>query len=381
MAWIEKLPPRRNQRPHEFRWKVGYRDPAGKRHFQTFDRRKDADDFAASIETDKKRNEYQDPKLRQVTLGEYWPRFLDSKPRRPATRDLYTRLFSSYIEPTFGNRIMSTITPEDIQGWLSRLQGAGTGQATVSAAYRTLRAVLKRALASRHLTWDPTMAVEAPPPPERGMRFLDAGEVARLADAAPERYRALIYLLVYGGLRIGEAAALRTTDIDLRGRVSVTKSVTEVGGRLEEGPPKSKDSIRTITLPPFLKQMIDVHRAMFPSAEGYLFPGASGGQLRPNNFRKRVFDKAAKASGLAPLRPHDLRHTCASLLVAQGAHVREIAARLGHSNPMVTMRVYAHILPSLDERLSEGLEQTFQAAVTYPSPEAEEARVVELGDR
>jgi integrase len=94
-----------------------------------------------------------------------------------------------------------------------------------------------------------------------------------------------------------------------------------------------------------------------------------------------VFDPAVKAAGLAPLRPHDLKHTCASLLVAQGAHVREIAARLGHSNPMVTMRVYAHILPSLDERLSDGLEQTFRDAVTYPSPEAEQGRVVELGDR
>jgi hypothetical protein len=64
--------------------------------------------------------------------------------------------------------------------------------------------------------------------------------------------------------------------------------------------------------------------------------------------------------------------------VAQGAHVREIAARLGHSNPMVTMRVYAHILPSLDERLATGLEQTFRAAVTYPIPQAEEAEVVKL---
>jgi integrase len=210
------------------------------------------------------------------------------------------------------------------------------------------------------------------------MRFLSAEEVGRLADAVSHRYRALIYFLAYGGLRIGEAAALRGEDIDLRGRVSITKSVTEVGGRLELGPPKSEESIRTITLPPFLRQMIEDHRVRFPSSEGYVFSGPEGGPLRPNNFRKRVFDKAVQEAGLAPPRPHDLRHTCASLLVAQGAHVREIAARLGHSNPMVTMRVYAHILPSLDERLSDGLEQTFRATVSYPTPEAERAEVVQL---
>ena len=61
-------------------------------------------------------------------------------------------------------------------------------------------------------------------------------------------------------------------------------------------------------------------------------------------------------------RIHDLRHTCAALLIAQGAHAKEIAERLGHSSPVVTMTVYAHVLPSLDQRLTEGLEETFRLA-------------------
>jgi hypothetical protein len=84
---------------------VGYRDLAGNRHFQTFGRRKEAEDFAASVETDERRGDYVDPKLRHERLSAYWPRFLDSKPRRPATRDLYAWLFASYVEPTFGTRV------------------------------------------------------------------------------------------------------------------------------------------------------------------------------------------------------------------------------------------------------------------------------------
>lgn len=75
-----------------------------------------------------------------------------------------------------------------------------------------------------------------------------------------------------------------------------------------------------------------------------------------------------KAAGVAPLRIHDLRHTTAALLIAQGAHVKEIAERLGHSSPVVTMTVYAHILPSLEERLAEGLERTYRGVAAPLAP-------------
>jgi hypothetical protein len=127
---------------------------------------------------------------------------------------------------------------------------------------------------------------------------------------------------------------------------------------------------RAIALPRTLAQILDDHIKAFPSPGGHLFAGPEGGALRPNNFRERVFYPAAKAAGLIPpaLRVHDLRHTCAALLVAQGAHVKEIAARLGHKNPNVTLSVYSHILPSLDERTSEGLEQTFLSAKESAAP-------------
>jgi integrase len=127
------------------------------------------------------------------------------------------------------------------------------------------------------------------------------------------------------------------------------------------GPTKTRAS-RTIRLPAFLRDMLSEHLALHQGPEGLLFGGPEDGPLRPRNFRARVWELAVETSGLAPLRIHDLRHTCAALLVAQGAHVKQIADRLGHSSPVVTMKTYAHILPSLEEELADGLEDAYQKA-------------------
>lgn len=95
----------------------------------------------------------------------------------------------------------------------------------------------------------------------------------------------------------------------------------------------------------------------------WLRPWSATLPLRPNNFRKRTFARALQETGLPDgLRVHDLRHTCAALLIEQGAHAKVIADRLGHSSPTVTMKVYAHILPSLGGRVTSGLEETFRRA-------------------
>lgn len=129
--------------------------------------------------------------------------------------------------------------------------------------------------------------------------------------------------------------------------------------------------------------MLASHLERFPSPDGLVFTGPGGGPLRPNNFRKRVFYPANKAAGLAHLRVHDLRHTCAAILFARGAPVKAVSDRLRHSNPTVTLNVYAHVIPGLDEQLVAGLEETFEAAkgAGAPSllPRAEEGTVIQIG--
>ncbi len=94
----------------------------------------------------------------------------------------------------------------------------------------------------------------------------------------------------------------------------------------------------------------------------FVFSTVEGHPLRRNNFRRRYWLTAVKEAGLTPLRFHDLRHTCASLLIAEGAHAKEIQIRLGHASITTTMNVYGHLLPSLDERLVAGLDEVYRRA-------------------
>ena len=318
------------------------------------------------MEVRKDEGEYLDPAMAKITLRQFWPKFLEASPHlRPSTLVLYTGHAEKHLLPALGDRRLSAITSLDISAFIASQQQAGVGDATVRASFRLLRTILNRAVLGNLIGRNPAIGVKVGPAPRREMLFASAEQVANLASAAPRRYEALIYLLAYGGLRIGEAVALDVADLDLlRGRVEISKTVSEVAERLQVGPTKT-GATRRISLPTFLQQMLAHHIELeHTAADGSLFSAPEGGPVRPRNFRGRVFEPARRAAGLADgFRIHDLRHTCAALLIAQGAHAKEIAERFGHSSPVVTMSVYAHILPRLDQRLTSGLEEKFKEAM------------------
>jgi integrase len=170
--------------------------------------------------------------------------------------------------------------------------------------------------------------------------------------------------------------ALRRGDIDLkRGTLTVARSLREVNGHLTEGETKTAYSQRTISLPKFLNTMLAEH--LLASDHELVFASKTGKALRYNNFYKRHFrptvtgyEKAdgTKVPGALPaalggLRFHDLRHTCASLSVAAGAHVKQVQVRLGHASVQITLDRYTHLFPSAEEALAEKLDAIFHAPV------------------
>jgi integrase len=179
------------------------------------------------------------------------------------------------------------------------------------------------------------------------MCFLSAAEVERLAEAIPLPYGLLVRFAAYTGLRAGELAALRVKRLDLlRGTVRVVESASEIGGRLVLGSTKTYAE-RTLRLPRFLRDDLAAYLAGRPrDPDGYVFTAPKGGPLRHNNFYQRIFCPALARAGLpAQVRFHDLRHTCAALLIAQGAHPKAIQVHLGHSSIQVTMDRYGHLFP------------------------------------
>lgn len=165
----------------------------------------------------------------------------------------------------------------------------------------------------------------------------------------------LVRLLAYGGLRIGEALALRCGDVDgAAGTLRVARSAHELAGRVEVGPTKTY-SVRTIALPRSLVQeLADVRGNR--DEDALLFPNRSGGPRRYQAFRRDAWDPAARRAGVRAT-PHDLRLTCASLLVDAGASVKGVQAHLGHADVTTTLGLYARVRPGRADDLADRLDR------------------------
>ena len=239
----------------------------------------------------------------------------------------------------------------------------------MSQAYRTLNRLLEAAVENELLGRNPLRSVKPPRVEAEPMRFLSHDEVAALAAAIDPRYRALVLLAAYSGLRAGELAALRRKHVDLlRRSVTVVEQVQRIGGRFVVLPPKSAAGRRSVALPTLVATALQEHLATFgePGPEGLVFPAPEGGFLRPENFRNRAWLPAVQAAGVAPLRVHDLRHTCASLGIAAGADVKVLQRMLGHASAALTLDRYGHLMPGQERSVADRLDAMARQATPTP---------------
>jgi integrase len=344
------------------RWRAEWREPGGRKRSKTFDRRSDAKRFLDGIGADMARGLYLDPSLARTPFDawvrEWRPTTLHLRPSSQARMD---DVLATHILPHFGARPIGSIRTNDVRAFVASLSAAGLAPASVRKVYNGLRSILKAAEASGLIGRSPCLGIDLPPLRRTEMRFLTAPELSSLAGTVGPRFGPLILTAGYMGLRWGELAGLKRERVRLLDRrIDVTETITEVGGRLHAGPPKTGD--RTVTLPGFLAQIVGEHIGRYPDPLGFVFGSTDGGPLRRSNFGRRHFQPAVRRAGLAPLRLHDLRHTAAALAIAEGAHPLEIKTRLGHKNITTTLNEYGHLFPALDERLAERLDATYRAA-------------------
>ena len=161
----------------------------------------------------------------------------------------------------------------------------------------------------------------------------------------------------------------------LAGTVDVVASMSEAGG-LHVGPTKTGKR-RTITIPRFLAQMLGEHIGRYPSPDGWVFTAAEGGPVHHHNFRHRHYDAGrSKPRGSPDVRFHDLRHTCAALLIAAGRHLEEVKTYLGHSSIRVTSDRYGHLFPGAHTRRSPTRSTRPIATLPRPAPRPHRGRTV-----
>jgi integrase len=374
MGYTEKTP--------NGRYKGTYRAPNGRERSKTFDRKIDAARWWRNGETDKARGDWADPRLARLPYGEWAEKWLGTIVHlKPKTVAGYEGLLRTQILPTFETVPLGRIDTLAVKAWVAAMLAAGLSPSRVRQAYRVLSATLRAAVEAGFLVKSPCVGVKLPRLPKTHVRFLEAAQVETLAAATAEPYRPLVYLLAYGGLRWGEAAALRRRHCELlRSRLRIADSLAEVKGEIHFGATKTHAQ-RFVTLPGFLRDMLAEHLAGRPDGPDVLvFADTAGGPLRHSPFWYHVWDpaRAALPGELAELKIHELRHTCAALLIARGAHAKAIQEHLGHSSITVTMDLYGHLFPDEKDRLAAALEDTWRAARENPAASVRPGEVVEL---
>jgi integrase len=359
-------------------WQARYRDRSGRQRTRTWPTKAEARTFLGTVETDLAQGTWTDPALGKVPFSSYAARWRASLAHlSPGTLGNVDSRLSFHILPAFSTWQMGRIEPVDVRAFVAELVEKGLAPSTVAGIYRVFSRIMYTAETDGVVPRTPCRGIRLPRQTSSTEQcFLGADEVRRLADAIEDRYKVLIYSAAYTGMRWGELAGLRVPRLDLlRGTIDVMEALTETNGNLRLGPTKTGKP-RTVSIPRFLGELLAEHLATFPATDSFVFSSAKGGPLR-RSFYPRHYKPAVRRAGLAPsLRFHDLRHSCAALLIAQGAHPKEIQERLGHSTIQLTFDRYGHLLPTLDERLREGLDATWRTADAEELPAT--AEVVQL---
>lgn len=337
------------------RWRVRYRGLDSRERSRHFDRKVDAERWGRAQVARLDRGEWTDPALGRTTVGEYAEEWLRGKVKlRESTRSTYDALLRTHVMPTWRTVPLAGVRHEDVGEWVTGLHSTGLSASRTRQAWIVLAQVLDLAVKGRRIPSNPARGVELPSLPSRSerdrLRALDQHQVWALAEEAGGQ-RLSVLTLAWCGLRFGELAALRVRHFDvLRRELRVVATLSEVGGRLVEGPPKTEGSVRTVPVPAWLADELAPLMAG-KGPDDRLLTAPDGGPLRSGNWRRRTFDPAVRASGLATqrpgdvVRPHDLRHTCASLHIRAGTPPKVLSAMLGHASVAITLDRYGHLYP------------------------------------
>jgi integrase len=290
-----------------------------------------------------------------MTLAEWSEVWLPTKlDLRASSRSRLEGVVRTHIVPMFGHQSLAEVTNSQVRSWIATMSPA-----TARKAYAAPSQMMSAAVADRRLAASPCVNVPFPPVETHEQRFLSKDEVNLLADCVDKRFRCLILLAAYGGLRFGELAGLRRKRVDvLRCRVTVTETLVEVAGELIPEEPKTKRSRRVIPLPRSIMRELEAHlgRYVAPDADAYVFTAARGERLRRSNFRRRHWQRATAVAGLEGLRFHDLRHTFVALWVDAGANPKEVSVRAGHTSVAFTLDRYGHLYQDRTDDIADQLD-------------------------
>lgn len=381
----------------EQRWKVRYR-LGGKASSKTFGDERGARAFARLIDQVGPAEavailaERIGSPAGEPTLAEYATRHVENM---TGVGTDYRRRCLRIIDRdlgALGPRPLSAITPDSIAAWVNTQHAAGASGKTIKNKHGFVSAVLGRAVREQVIPSNPCTGTRLPRSVAPAMTFLTHAEYARFLDYFTPYWQPMVALMFSTGARYSELTAITVADVDLEAAtLSITKAWKDSGKHI--GPPKSRRSVRTLSLAP---ETVGILRPLVEGRPGgsLILRNTRGGPVRLQTFHDnvwkpavrlangepgqapgpkakrvarrldaagRVIEPAAVPLGKRP-RPHDARHTCASWLLGAGVPINYVQAHLGHESITTTVDRYGHIMPAARQAVAGALSMALSAA-------------------
>ena len=340
---MASIHPYRGRRGTSYR--VFWRTSDGVQHSQTFPSKAEAREWRAPVEQLETAGQAPDPTRGDITLEVWAAQVLATLHLKPKTAETYASLLRSRILPTFGTHPIGSISRAQVREWVARTAGEVSAKRTRNA-HGLLSRLLNEAVLDGRLLTNPAAGVPLPRVITAEVEPWTAEELMAVAAAAG-RYEPLIVWLGLMGTRWAETVGLEWSKVR-DGAVLIDSSLSEVNGKFHRVSTKTFASRR-------LPMPAEVERRLPASGDGLVFSTTYGNPVRSAAFRSRVFLPACQRADVRPLRIHDLRHTCASLLVGSGASPKTVQSWLGHSDLRLTMNTYTHAYAQDAEQAAQRL--------------------------
>jgi len=348
-----------------------YTAPDGRKYSAptTFRTITDARTYLATIQADLVRKAWRAPVPSGIRLDDYGRKWIRERPIKDSTRTRYMETWEAHIGPQIGSLELEAITPEVVRTWHHDLGAAlrdrapeptngrskrRSGGASLANAYRNLRAILNTAVEDGIIPTNPCKIKGAGTYHSAERPTLTIEQVEDLANEVPDRYRALVFVLAWSGVRLGEACELRRSNVDFpNGLLRIASAVYPVDGKgYVVDTPKSPAGSRSVAMPKFVMDELEKHVSTFcrEGSDSLVFTTRS--HRVAYGAAQTAITRAMRKLGIRDVRVHDLRHTGQTFAASDGATVADLKSRLGHSTWNAAMQ-YAHASSENDRRIAD----------------------------
>jgi|SRR5579875_672349 integrase len=316
----------------------------------------------------------------QQKVGQFLSHWLEDVHKqsiRPRTYERYEEIVRLHLVPEIGHHHIQKLSPQNLQAFYKKKLEDGLSATTVISFHNLLHKALETAVRWNLLARNPCDLVSPPRRKHFEIQPLSIQQIRQfLAVTRGHRQEALFILALATGMRRGELLGLKWQDIDLeRGTLQVRRILTRIPSKLpgkgfEEAEPKTDKGRRSIVLPSFAVEALRQHRLRQREAKlkagpawrdhDYVFCTPIGTHLNPTRDVLDVLKSFLKQAGLPDIRFHDLRHSSATMLLGMQVHPKIVQEILGHSQIAITMDIYSHILPTMQEEAMNKLNDVLQ---------------------